>query len=138
MIVRTAVFDELILRTVTTHGVRTVLNLAAGLDTRAFRLALPPDLRWLDVDLPDMVAYKRDALAGETPRCRLEFVETDLRDAERRRALFARASQQAPVLAITEGLLIYLTAEEAGAPAAPPARAGSASGVLGIAAPPPA
>src|SRR6266571_1371476 len=67
MIVRTAVFDEAILRTVTAEGVRTVLNLAAGLDTRPFRLALPPELRWLDVDLPDMIAYKREALAAERP-----------------------------------------------------------------------
>jgi len=135
MIVRTAVFDELILRSVTTHRVRTVLNLAAGLDTRPFRLALPPDLRWLDVDLPDMIAYKRDALAGETPRCLLEFVETDLRDTERRRPLFARAGQQAPVLAITEGLLIYLTAEEAAALAADLARAGIDWWLLDIASP---
>jgi len=87
MIVRTAVFDEMILRTVAADGVGTVLNLAAGLDTRPFRLPLPGDLRWLDADLPDMIAYKRAQLATETPRCRLEFVEIDLRDAERRRAL---------------------------------------------------
>src|SRR5437867_343111 len=41
MIVRTAVLDELMLRTVERDGVDTVLNLAAGLDTRPYRLALP-------------------------------------------------------------------------------------------------
>ena len=68
MIVRTAVMDEIILRCVQ-EGARAVVNLAAGLDTRAFRLALPPDLTWLHVDLPDIVEVVRERLAGETPRC---------------------------------------------------------------------
>ncbi|OLC98064.1 MAG: hypothetical protein AUJ00_00445 [Gemmatimonadetes bacterium 13_1_40CM_3_70_6] len=135
MIVRTAVFDEMILRTVAADGVGTVLNLAAGLDTRPFRLPLPGDLRWLDADLPDMIAYKRAQLATETPRCRLEFVEIDLRDAERRRALFARAVERGPVLAITEGLLIYLTADQAGALADDLAGAGLRWWLLDIASP---
>ena len=135
MIVRTAVFDEMILRTVAADGVGTVLNLAAGLDTRPFRLPLPSDVRWLDADLPDMIAYKRAQLATETPRCRLEFVEIDLRDAERRRALFARAVERGPVLAITEGLLIYLTADQAGALADDLAGAGLRWWLLDIASP---
>src|SRR5205085_767930 len=64
MIVRTAVMDEIILRCVN-DGAKTVLNLAAGLDTRPFRLALPSDLRWFHVDLPDMVAYLKEQMAGE-------------------------------------------------------------------------
>ena len=135
MIVRTAVFDEMILRTVAADGVGTVLNLAAGLDTRPFRLPLPGDVRWIDADLPDMIAYKRAQLATETPRCRLEFVEIDLRDAERRRALFARAVERGPVLAITEGLLIYLTADQAGALADDLASAGLRWWLLDIASP---
>ncbi|SRR5258707_2500285 len=45
MIVRTAVMDEVIMRLVTQEGVDTVLNLAAGLDARAYRLDLPAQLR---------------------------------------------------------------------------------------------
>ncbi|HWG33130.1 MAG TPA: class I SAM-dependent methyltransferase, partial [Gemmatimonadaceae bacterium] len=52
MIVRTAVFDEMIMDRVANHGVDTVVNLAAGLDTRAWRMQLPRSLRWIDVDLP--------------------------------------------------------------------------------------
>src|SRR5260370_34044392 len=48
MIVRTAVMDELILRAITRDGVDTGLNLAAGLDARPYRLALPHTLRWVD------------------------------------------------------------------------------------------
>src|SRR2546421_6734713 len=49
MIVRTAVMDEIVMRLVTEQGVDTVLNLAAGLDARAYRLDLPQELHWIDV-----------------------------------------------------------------------------------------
>jgi O-methyltransferase involved in polyketide biosynthesis len=88
-----------------------VLNLAAGLDARPYRLPLPADLRWIHVDLPEMVEYFRSRMATETPRCALEFVEADLRDSEQRTKVFADAAAHGPVLAITEGLLIYLEAE---------------------------
>jgi len=111
MVVRTAVMDEMVLRCVQ-QGATTVLNLAAGLDARPYRLPLPPTLRWLHVDLPDMVEYFRSRMGGETPRCALEFVAADLRDADARRELFARASAHGPVLVITEGLLIYLESDQ--------------------------
>jgi len=107
MVVRTAVMDEIILRCVQ-HGAATVLNLAAGLDTRPYRLALPASLRWLHVDLPDMIDYFRSHMSGETPRCKLEFIAADLRDADARREVFTNAARFGPVLVVTEGLLIYL------------------------------
>ncbi|MGY4516097.1 SAM-dependent methyltransferase [Lysobacter sp. HA18] len=114
MIVRTAVMDEIVMRCVR-EGARVVLNLAAGLDARPYRLDLPADLRWMHVDLPDMLAYFRDAMAGETPRCQVEFHTADLRDAEIRRALFADAAATGPVLVITEGLLVYLEPDDVAA-----------------------
>jgi methyltransferase (TIGR00027 family) len=113
MIVRTAVMDEIIMRAVTRDGVDTVLNLAAGLDTRPYRLDLPTDLKWIDADLEGILAYKEAALTGEQPRCRLEFVRIDLRDAAARRALFQRVGRHAKrVLVIAEGLLVYLQPED--------------------------
>jgi methyltransferase (TIGR00027 family) len=107
MVVRTAVMDEIILRCVQ-QGCRTVLNLAAGLDARAYRLPLPPGLRWIDADLPDMVAYKQEHLRSERPVCRYEAVPIDLTDRTARQALFARAAADGPVLAVAEGLVVYL------------------------------
>lgn len=112
MIVRTAVMDELILRAIARDGVGTVLNLAAGLDTRPYRLPLTPSLRWVEVDFPDVIAYKQVQLAGERPACALEQVGIDLTDVPRRRALFDRigaAAGAGRVLVVSEGLLIYLT-----------------------------
>src|SRR5690348_9752887 len=68
MIVRTAVMDEIILRAVSRDGVDVVLNLAAGLDARPFRLPVSPGLTWVDADLPGILEYKRQQLAGERPR----------------------------------------------------------------------
>jgi methyltransferase (TIGR00027 family) len=110
MIVRTTVMDEVILRAVARDRVETVLNLAAGLDTRPYRLPLPPSLRWVEVDFPDVIAYKQAQLAGERPVCALEHVGIDLTDVARRRALFDRIGAAArQVLIVSEGLLIYLT-----------------------------
>jgi methyltransferase (TIGR00027 family) len=113
MITRTAVLDEMISKIIARDGTDLVLNLAAGLDTRPYRLELPASLRWVDVDLPGILDYKREQLAAERPRCRLETVALDLTDIHARRALFARLGAEARrVLVVTEGLLVYLTAEQ--------------------------
>ncbi|MBE0595242.1 MAG: class I SAM-dependent methyltransferase [Gemmatimonadales bacterium] len=109
MIVRTAVMDEIILRLVG-HGVRTVLNFAAGLDTRAYRLGLPPSLRWFDIDLPDIIRYREERLGNATPICLHEHVIADLADDVDRTLVLERAAPgDGPAMVITEGLLIYLT-----------------------------
>ena len=111
MVVRTAVMDEIVLRCVR-EGAATVLNLAAGLDARPYRLDLPGSLRWFHVDMPEMIGYFRERMAGAMPRCDVEFVSADLRDMDARRELFSRAAAHGPVLVITEGLLVYLTPEQ--------------------------
>lgn len=96
------------------RGADMVVNLAAGLDTRPYRMALPSNLPWIEVDLPDLLAYKIEVLANETPRCRLERVALDLADVAARRELFNRVSREANrVLVITEGLIVYLSEQEA-------------------------
>jgi len=110
MIVRTAVMDELIVQAINRDGVDTVLNLAAGLDTRAFRLPLPSGLRWTDADLPGIIDYRTAHLHRATPRCRYEASPVDLADTGARQALFRRTMAPATrALVLTEGLLVYLT-----------------------------
>src|SRR6266853_1198520 len=87
MITRTAVMDEIIMRLVTEQGADTVINLAAGLDARPYRLNLPAELRWIDVDLEGILSYKEAALAGERPRCQVEFLRADLTNQTARRTL---------------------------------------------------
>ena len=112
IIVRTCVFDEIIVKTVENHAVDTILNLAAGFDTRPYRLPLPASLHWIEVDLPEILSEKEEKLVNEQPGCRLKRVQLDLADVNARRALFSGLVQEArQVLVVTEGLLIYLTAE---------------------------
>src|SRR4051812_5156629 len=51
MTVRTCLIDRH-LQALIRNGVDTVVNFAAGLDTRPYRLALPEELRWVEVDFP--------------------------------------------------------------------------------------
>jgi methyltransferase (TIGR00027 family) len=107
--VRTRVYDELILETVGEGRASVVLNLAAGLDTRPYRLPIPKSLRWIEVDLPDLLGMKAEALVNEEPSCSLERVSLDLADRGARRALLDRLARDGvPVLVVTEGLLAYL------------------------------
>jgi methyltransferase (TIGR00027 family) len=108
---RTHLFDTLIAEEVRA-GSDLVLNLAAGLDTRPYRMALPASLRWVEVDLPDLVAYKEEVLRGDRPVCRLERVRLDLSDVAARRALFAELGRSRRVIVLSEGLLVYLSAEQ--------------------------
>ena len=106
---RTFFLDELVTTTIAGHSIATVLSIGSGLDARPWRLDLPPELRWIEVDFPDMLDYKSALLEGETPHCRLERLAADVTDPAQRNAVFAAAGD-APALMITEGLLMYLPA----------------------------
>lgn len=111
-VTRTYLFDHFITQELQ-QGVDLVLNLAAGLDARPYRMKLLASLQWIEVDLPGILAYKEEILAKEKPSCALERVRLDLADASARRALFANLNQRAKkILVLTEGLLIYLSPEE--------------------------
>src|SRR5262249_55180106 len=107
-VARTVVFDRAIAKFIA-QGADVVLNLAAGLDARPYRMDLPPSLTWYEVDLPDILDYKADVLRDSKPRCTLERVPIDLSNEDARRGLFARVNRAGRrVLVLAEGLLIYL------------------------------
>jgi methyltransferase (TIGR00027 family) len=112
---RTYLFDQFITEQIQ-QGTDMVVNLAAGLDARPYRMALPPSLQWIEVDLPEILTYKEEILAGEKPICRLERVRLDLFNVGERRELFGRLGQRAKrVLIVSEGFVTYLAPEEVGA-----------------------
>ena len=115
-VARTWLFDRLIVEEIA-DGASVVVNLAAGFDTRPYRLELPASLRWVEIDLPELIAEKQKMLANERPHCRLERIGFDLADETGRRSLFGRladeierASRSGHAVVICEGLLIYLDA----------------------------
>jgi len=113
--VRTPVIDKLIYDALEL-GVDTVVNLGAGLDTRPYRLDLPPELTWIEVDFPEMIGYKASKLAGEIPHCRLERASVDLSDDEARRKFLSELESRAGrILVITEGVIPYLSNDQVSA-----------------------
>jgi len=114
-VTRTYLFDQFITQELE-QGTDMVLNLAAGLDARPYRMSLPASLQWIEVDLPEILTYKEGILANEKPSCALERIRLDLSDGQARRDLFADLDRRAnKILVLTEGLLIYLSAEEVAA-----------------------
>lgn len=114
-VVRTHLFDEFIAREIR-EGVDTVVNLGAGLDARPYRMKLPRWFRWIEVDAPEILAYKKKTLAAERPACLLERRALELRDRDARRALFEDLNGRGrKILVLTEGVLIYLDSDEVSA-----------------------
>ncbi|HEX6845708.1 MAG TPA: SAM-dependent methyltransferase [Chitinophagaceae bacterium] len=112
-VTRTYHFDEFIMQHVE-QGYDMIINLAAGLDARAYRMQLPKTLKWIDVDLPDMINYKNEVLKNERLKCEYRTIALDLADRKARLALFQKLHTECKrALVVTEGLIIYLTDEQA-------------------------
>ena len=114
VIVRTRFFDDYLLAACAA-GCRQIVLLAAGLDTRAFRLPLPAEVRLFELDTPDVLGFKEKVLAGQsaTARCERTVVAADLREHWQTALTDAGFDGSAPTAWLVEGLLIYLSASEA-------------------------
>ncbi len=111
-VARTWLFDQIVYERVR-QGADMVVNLAAGLDARPYRMELPPSLQWVEIDLPEILAHKEAVLRSEKPVCALERVRLDLSDVNARRDLFSKLGGRAKrALVVSEGLLVYLTEEQ--------------------------
>ena len=84
VIARTVQFDEWILSAA--KKVKNVVNLAAGLDTRPYRLDLPADLNWLEIDFPQIIDYKMATLRQAKARCQWSTHACDLSHSDERKS----------------------------------------------------
>jgi methyltransferase (TIGR00027 family) len=115
--VRSRFFDEFfasVLGGPAATRLRQVVLLAAGLDTRAFRLDWPAGTTLYEVDAPLVLDFKDLVLASSAarPRCARRAVAADLRE-DWPRELRAAGFDPAQATAwLAEGLLPYLTDEE--------------------------
>lgn len=111
-VARTYLFDQFLAREIRS-GADLILNLAAGLDARPYRMELPSTLQWVEVDFPETQSYKEEILRDDKPRCRLERIGLDLSDVQGRRRLFTELNQRGKkIAAVSEGLLIYFMKDE--------------------------
>ncbi|MDQ3773019.1 MAG: class I SAM-dependent methyltransferase [Pseudomonadota bacterium] len=110
-VIRTRFFDEFLLDACGNSGVRQVVLVAAGLDTRAFRLDWPPQTRLYEMDLSEVLEAKDAVMkkAGAQPSCERRTIRADLRQDTWPEALLAAGYQpQSPSVWLIEGLLFYL------------------------------
>jgi methyltransferase (TIGR00027 family) len=114
VVIRTRFYDDYLLAACA-DGMRQVVLLAAGLDTRAFRLPWPPAVRLIELDLPEVLAFKEQVLSGYAapPRCHRVVVTADLREAWPVALTEAGFDPARPTAWLVEGLLIYLSAAQA-------------------------
>lgn len=110
--VRTRFFDTFF-TDASAAGIRQVVILASGLDSRAYRLAWPHGTVVYEIDQPKVLEYKSATLAdhGVEPTAERREVAIDLRQdwpAALRAAGFDPAR---PTAWLAEGLLMYLPAE---------------------------
>jgi O-methyltransferase involved in polyketide biosynthesis len=98
-------FDAFMSEYLNSHPGAVVLHLGCGLHSRAFRLATPPGVLWFDVDLPNVIALRRQ-LYSETDAYRM--IGSSVTDPD----WIERLPAGGPVLIAAEGLLPYLSPAE--------------------------
>jgi methyltransferase (TIGR00027 family) len=109
--VRTHYFDAYF-KTAARDGIRQVVILAAGLDSRAYRLDWPADTVVFEIDQPKVLQYKTATLAahGAAPTAHRHPVAVDLRDDWAGALAAAGFDREQPTAWLAEGLLPYLPA----------------------------
>jgi methyltransferase (TIGR00027 family) len=112
MAVRTKYFDDYFVDATAT-GVRQVVILASGLDSRAFRLPWPQGTVVYEIDQPQVIEFKTTTLAGigAEPTATRRTVSIDLRQDWPTALKAAGLDTTAPTAWLAEGLLIYLPPE---------------------------
>jgi methyltransferase (TIGR00027 family) len=112
MAVRTKFFDDFF-TDATAAGIRQAVILASGLDSRAYRLAWPAGTVVYEVDQPQVIAFKTQALAdiGAEPTADRRTVSIDLRFDWPAALKEAGFDPGQPTAWSAEGLLGYLPPE---------------------------
>ena len=112
--VRTRFLDELVNEAVA-HGVRQAVIVGAGLDARAYRLALPRDLTVFEVDHEEVISLKQRLLdeLELMSSCRRRVVVADLVTDDWLQLLTDTGwTPSQPTVWVAEGLLVYLNHED--------------------------
>jgi methyltransferase (TIGR00027 family) len=113
IVLRTRFFDDFLQRVASEDPIRQIVLLAAGLDTRAYRLGWPPDTRVFELDQPAVLRHKEDVLAaaGAQPACERCSIGKDLTGAWADALIEAGFEPEQPSGWLLEGFLFYLPNE---------------------------
>jgi methyltransferase (TIGR00027 family) len=105
--IRTRLFDQFLVDAVHRRGIRQVVLMAAGLDTRALRLEWPVDLAWFELDRSAVLEYKWQRLGTVERRARYAAVGADLTADWSALLTDAGFDANQPTAWLVEGLLYY-------------------------------
>jgi methyltransferase (TIGR00027 family) len=107
--IRSRFFDDY-LRAAADAGIGQIVVLAAGLDTRAYRMSWPQSCQWFEIDQAHVLRFKHRVLAEQaaTPTCQRHAVPADLREQWTSTLCAAGFEPARPSAWLAEGLLQYL------------------------------
>jgi len=113
--IRTKFLDDALVAAVRTRKLHQVVILAAGMDTRAFRIPWPSGVRVFEVDRDEIFDHKEAVLgrAGASPSCDRFIVRADLARPWTTTLTAAGFDGSKPAAFLVEGLLMYLDEAEA-------------------------
>ncbi len=113
IVLRTRFFDDFMQRITFQNGIRQVVLVAAGLDTRAFRLKWPGQTQLFELDQSPVLQHKDQVLhsAGAQPNCARQAIPADLTTPWEEPLIKAGFNSRQPSGWLLEGLLFYLPNE---------------------------
>lgn len=100
--VRAKTLDDVVRRFVARHPAAVVLDLGAGLDSRAIRCAPPSGVDWYDVDFPEVTRIRERLLPGRSHLVGVDLTTTGWLDG---------IPPDRPAVIVTDGLMALLTGE---------------------------
>lgn len=112
---RTKVFDNFfqdVLFCNTRTQISQVVLLAAGMDSRAYRLSWLENTYLYELDFAEILAYKKNRLEGILPRCKRIEIPADLTQPWTHLLLERSYQRDRPSLWLLEGVLMYLEASQ--------------------------
>lgn len=108
--VRTRFFDDYLMSAASQLG--QVVILAAGMDTRAFRLPWPAETCIYELERPEVLETKESILQNTPPKCQRYAIAADFAQPWSSKLLAAGFKSEQPSLWLLEGLLYYLSETE--------------------------
>lgn len=105
--IRTAFMDRKMMEALQ-NGAKQIVMLAAGMDTRCFRLTFPPSIHFFELDRQEVLDYKQSKLKDAKPQCHRHAIGVDLRDDWQQVLINAGFQRGEKTLWMVEGLLMYL------------------------------
>ena len=114
IVLRTRFYDDFLQRIAARDTVQQIVLMAAGLDTRAYRLPWPEKMRIFEVDQPQVMEYKDRILldAGAQANCERIAIAADLTTPWEAALIDAGFDTRQPAAWLMEGFLFYLYTED--------------------------